>query len=358
MAAGRSLERIGWAALAPLLLLQTLVKIQPYDVPWHLATARLAATLGRWPVDNTFSFTFPHHPIYQQYPVFQRLLHAVYALGGWSALSVLIAGAFALVLLLFLRWGGALGRAGLSCLPWALVVVSFQTRAAARPDLLSLTLLGALLLLLEAYRGGRQWALLAVPVLHWVWVNGHQLFPFSFVVQGLFVAHLVAVRVGPRFLDGEDRAVPLLPPLAALAASAGLTLLGPLGPRVVEVFAHTAGSLAAHRGDVEELARLWTEPLWLVLALLMAAAVVGRARARPARAQSLRGGGCGCSAARSRGAPPVAWSTSCCSRAACSSGPCGASPRSRSRRFFARPCAPSPWPARSCSSPPWPSTAC
>jgi hypothetical protein len=270
----RALERAAWALLALAVPLQTLLRIQPFDVPWHLATARLAETLGHWPTENTFSFTFPHHPIYQQYPVFQRLLYAIFRLGSWEALSVFIAVGYTAILVLFLRWGGGLRRAALFHLPWMLVVVSFHTRAAARPDILSLLFLATLLLLIDAYRGGRRLAMLAVPALHWLWVNGHQLFPFSFVVQGLFLAHLVLVRLPLPFLDRADRALPLWPPLAALAASAGLTLLGPLGPRVVEVLAHTAGSLASHRGDVEELARLWTEPVWLALALLMAAAVL------------------------------------------------------------------------------------
>jgi hypothetical protein len=256
----------------------TLVKINAFDVPWHLATARLAFATGHWPTENTFSYTFPHYPIYQQYPVFQALLYGLYKLGGWAALSLLITGAFGVILLLFMRWGGPLPRARVFHLGWMLVLFSFHTRLAARPDLLSLTLLGALLLALDRHRAGRRWALVAVPLLHWLWVNSHQLFVFSFAIQGLFIAHLVAARLGRRLprlgLDPADAAVPLWPAVAAFAASLGASLLGPLGLRVTGVFAHTSGSLAAHRAHVQELARLWSDPVWAVVAAVLAVAVL------------------------------------------------------------------------------------
>src|SRR4029453_793166 len=81
-------EGLAWAVLSLALPIHVLVKINPFDVPWHLATARLAANLGRWPTHNAFSYTFPDHPVYQQYPAFQLPLYALYQAGGWAALSI------------------------------------------------------------------------------------------------------------------------------------------------------------------------------------------------------------------------------------------------------------------------------
>ena len=49
------------------------IRVQPVNLPWHLATARLAEATGHWPSVNTFSYTFPEHPVYQQYPAFQAV---------------------------------------------------------------------------------------------------------------------------------------------------------------------------------------------------------------------------------------------------------------------------------------------
>src|SRR5205814_556473 len=151
----------------------------------------------------------------------------------------------------------------------ALVAFSLQTRASLRPDALSLTLLPLMLLALDGHR--RRPALIAaVPVLHWLWVNGHQLFVLSLVVQAMYIGHLLLARWGGAGVDDGDARVPLLPPLLALGASLAVSLLSPLGSQVVHVFAQTAGSVAHHRGQVQELSRVWAHPVWLVVALASA----------------------------------------------------------------------------------------
>jgi hypothetical protein len=61
--------------------------------------------------------------------------------------------------------------------------------------------------------------------------------------------------------------------------SVGVSLLSPLGTQIVNVFAHTWGSAAHHRNDVQELARVWKDPVWLAIGLVVvvpAAAVLLR----------------------------------------------------------------------------------
>src|SRR5438552_9401250 len=78
----RAVERLGWIIVALAFPALGLIKINPVDVPWHLATARLAEATGHWPVRNTFSWTYPDYTIYQQYPVFQATIYAVFKLAG------------------------------------------------------------------------------------------------------------------------------------------------------------------------------------------------------------------------------------------------------------------------------------
>jgi hypothetical protein len=288
-----TIELVGWLFVAIALAAFGLIRINPIDIPWHLATARLAEATRRWPTENTFSYTHPDYPLCQQYPVFQKILYSVFEAGGWSALSVLLAVWWVIVVALFSLWGGRgavdvvggtpgapvapprVVRLAAFHLPWMFVVFALQPRVPLRPDLLSLTLLAALLLAIDAYRAGRRHAIGFVPLIHWVWVNGHQLFVLSFALQVLFLAHLAAchrerlIRLGA---DPTDRAVPLLPPLLALAASVGATFLAPLGARTFLVFAHTAGSLSSHRGHVDELRPSWSEPAWAVFLLVALAA--------------------------------------------------------------------------------------
>jgi hypothetical protein len=268
--------------VAAMLALLGLVKIQPVDIPWHLATARLAQATGHWPARNTFSWTFPEYPLYQQYPVFQTIVHAVYRLGGWPGLSVLTCLGWSAVFALHVRVGGPWRRALPFAVFWAVVAFSIETRTALRPDLVSLGLLAGTLILFEGYRRRRA-AVVLVPVLHWLWVNGHQLFVLSLAVQALFVGHLVLARWGRLGIDGEDAALPLWPALAALVASVALSFVSPLGTGVLRVFEQTAGTLAHHRDQVDELRPVWSNPVWLISALAVVVpvtAVLVRGRRR------------------------------------------------------------------------------
>jgi hypothetical protein len=268
---GRRLELAGWLFVAATLTLLGLTRLNCSDLPWHLATARLAEQLGHWPTRNTFSWTFPDYPLFQQYPAFQSLLWALFKLGGWPALSLLLFAWWSLVFALFVRAAGPFRRALPFAVFWGLVAFSLQARNVLRPDLVSLTLLALLLIVLDGYRR-RRGVIALVPVLHWLWVNGHQLFVLSFAVQALFVVHLLLARwgrLGQLGIDSRDAGLPVWPPLLALAASVALTFATPLGAGVVHVFAHTSGSLASHRADVQELARVWSDPVWLAIGLVI-----------------------------------------------------------------------------------------
>ena len=65
-----------------------LLRVMAVNLPWHLATARLALETGHWPVVNTWSYTFPQYPLYQQYPAFQFTMWTILHIAGWGGLGV------------------------------------------------------------------------------------------------------------------------------------------------------------------------------------------------------------------------------------------------------------------------------
>ena len=236
----------------------SLLRVQAVNLPWHLATARVAEATGHWLASNTFSYTFPDYPVYQQYPVFQATVWAVYRAFGWSGLSVTAAVGWVLVFLLFVRWAGPFRRAPRFHVIWMLGLCALQRRMILRPDLFTMIALGVQLGALDAFMRGRTRALVAIPIVHVLWANSHQLFPLSLLVQGLCLGDLVRQR---------DRRRSVLVALA-LAASLLLTFATPLGWRIVLAPLRTAQSLSVFRDHVAEFARIWHKPLELSLALV------------------------------------------------------------------------------------------
>ncbi len=270
-------ERLEWAALAAVLvalLAFGLTRIACVDVPWHLATARLAFETGHWPTSNTFSYTYPDYPLYQQYPLFQGMLYAAHRLGGWSALSLFLCVSWVVVFLLFLRWAGPLRCAAALHLPWMVGMVALQRRLVLRPDVLTMVWLACTLLVIDAYRQGRRHWIPALPLIQLAWANSHQLFPLGLVAQALLLAHIAIARRGWLGADRSDAGLSLTPPAIAFTASLAACLGTPIGTGVLGVLSHTTGSLAQHRHHVQEFAFIWQNPVELALAALCAVPAV------------------------------------------------------------------------------------
>jgi hypothetical protein len=260
-----------WGLIAVTAVALSLVRAMAVNLPWHLATARLAADSGHWPALNTFSYTFPDYPIFQQYPAFQATMWLVLRAAGWEGLSVATAVGWVTAFLLFVRWGGSFRDGARFHVLWMLGLWALQRRMMLRPDMFTMIAFGAELLALDAFRRGRTWTLALVPLAHLFWVNSHQLFPLSLVIQALFLADLARQRDWRR-----ARLVAL-----ALAASVALTFATPLGFHIVLAPLRTAQSLSVFRDHVAEFRRVWQMPYELVLALacgLPAAWALWRAR--------------------------------------------------------------------------------
>jgi hypothetical protein len=234
-----------------------LIRTMAINLPWHLATARLAQATGHWPAVNTFSYTFPGYPVYQQYPAFQSTMWAIFRATGWAGLSAATAIGWMAAFLLVVRWAGPLRQGARFHVLWMLALWALQRRMVLRPDMFTMLAFGAQLLALDAFARGRTRALAVVPLAHLLWVNSHQLWPLSPIIQALFLADLARRR--------EWRLARLA--ALALAASALLTFATPLGFRIVLAPFRTAQSLAIFREHVDEFHRIWTMSHELALAL-------------------------------------------------------------------------------------------
>jgi hypothetical protein len=276
--------RLDWLAAALVVVAAVafaVIRVQSVNLPWHLATARLAHEVGQWPVKNTFSYTYPEHPIFQQYPAFQTTMLATLRWGGYEAMSLVSGLGWVAVLLLFVRWGGPFRAGAVLHVFWMLGLYALWRRMMVRPDLFSMIALGIELCALDAWSRGRRWALALVPLAHFLWVNSHQLFPLSLVVQAAFVAHLLLLRT--RLFPREAPPPPVAPAVLAFGASVALTFATPLGVDILQGPARTAKSLAVFRDNVAEFRRVWTMPLEFGLALatgLPATYALARARRR------------------------------------------------------------------------------
>ncbi len=249
--------RVMWALLIITGVALALIRVMAVNLPWHLATARLALETGHWPVANTFSYTFPDYPLYQQYPAFQAVMWAIFRVAGWTGLSAATAVGWVAAFLLVARWAGPLRQGARFHVLWMLALWALQRRMVLRPDMFSMIAFGVELLALDAFARGKTRALALVPLAHLLWTNSHQLWPLSLVIQAMFVADLAWQR------DGRRARLAAL----ALLASVLLTFATPLGFRIVLAPLRTAQSLAIFRDHVDEFHRIWTMSHELALAL-------------------------------------------------------------------------------------------
>jgi hypothetical protein len=248
-----------WGLIVVAGIALALLRVMAVNLPWHLATARLALETGHWPIVNTWSYTFPGYTIYQQYPAFQLTMWTILRVAGWGGLSVATAVGWMLAFLLIARWAGTFAQGARFHVLWMLGLWALQRRMVLRPDMFSMIAFGIELVALDAFARGKTRALALVPLAHLLWMNSHQLWPLSLVIQALFAAELAWRRDWRR-----TRLVGL-----ALAASVLLTFATPLGLQIVHAPARTALSLSLFRQHVDEFHRVWTMSHELMLALIV-----------------------------------------------------------------------------------------
>lgn len=253
-------------------------RLVPVDVPWHLATGRWVLANG-FMTTNTFSWTHPDHPLYQQYPLFQVPLALLVDGLGFEAGSVFFGALWTLALLAWMRWGAPWRATARWPLLWLGAAVGLQRHAVQRPEAATVLLLGLLVLALDRWRThGDRKGLVAAVAVQWAMANTHQLFPLGMVIQFGVLAQLAAARhpLGQRIgLDPDDAERDLRPMGWAFLASLGALALSPLGPTVYLVPLQTLSTVLEHGQTAlggnkpTELGPVWSDPIATVVAVLV-----------------------------------------------------------------------------------------
>src|SRR5262245_58999615 len=145
---GAALAWTVWTLILVAAVALSLLRAMAVNLPWHLATARLAQATGHWPTVNTFSYTFPGYPVYQQYPAFQTAMWAIFRAAGWAGLSAATAVGWVAAFVLMVRWGGPLRQGARFHVLWMIALWALQRRMVLRPDMFTMLAFGVQLLAL------------------------------------------------------------------------------------------------------------------------------------------------------------------------------------------------------------------
>lgn len=223
-------------------------QVQTVDIGFHLKTGEYILATKSWPRTDSFTFTVRDHPYINAswgYDVLVALTNRAAGAPGLALLHAGLALAIFVVLWRTLRLGPA-DPAVLSAGLW-LGILAAELRFVARPELLSVLLLAAVLYILQRRAVGRRTPLWALAPLLFVWANVHGAFVVGFAAEICFVAGLAwrERRVDRRLLTWS-------------AISVGATLVNPYGWQVLahaltlatrfqqqNVFAQTIGELAS-----------------------------------------------------------------------------------------------------------------
>ena len=183
------------------------------------------------PPRNTFSWTFPDHPLHQQYPLVQVGAWLLVESLGMGALSLLCGAGWLAGMGVWMRWSGPAATWSREPLLWLAVAVGVSRHAVQRPEIVTVLGLGVLLVAYDAWRRGHRTALVALPITLWIMVNSHQLFIVGVALLALLVVDVAVQGRVPGFA-GEPRTPPWGPLALAVGASLLVLMVSPLGPGV------------------------------------------------------------------------------------------------------------------------------
>jgi hypothetical protein len=251
------------------------------DLWWHVKTGEAILDRGSIPDRDLFSFTAAGASWVNHEWLSEVVLAGAFRLGGDRGLvalrlALLAAGCGLLAWLLWQRLPEPLP---------ALVLLLAALRELAafwslRPNDASSILSLAFLACLEAYRGGRRSAVLALPLLMAVWVNLHGGFLLGLAIAAAGLGSFLLGWEGERPSRAERLRL-----AAVLAATLLAPLLNPYGPRLFVYLAHELGARHAFNTEWQSLPQepgaWWPYASWALPPLALLAA--GRAwRLRPA----------------------------------------------------------------------------
>jgi hypothetical protein len=204
-----TLDHVWLAAGLMLIALRPLLtSIPPFDFWWHLATGRAIVAQGAIPTVDTFSYTQPGQPFYNQGWLAQLLMYGLYQLGDVELIVIVQALVMALAYGLLLRV--CVIRTGRLRLSVALLLLTTLplsfTNWVVRPQSYTFPLFVGFLTILTEYRLGRSNRLWLMPPLMALWVNMHGAFVLGLALIGItFVGELLKSLRRPSIKNKEQR---------------------------------------------------------------------------------------------------------------------------------------------------------
>lgn len=230
------------------------------DTWWHLRA-------GAWIVENRqilrtdpFSLTRAGQPWVYPGWLAQVVLYSVYRVWGNSGLNLLTA---LLATLAFIPvWLISRGRPLLRSFVWILSAAAASVFWSARPQMVSFTLAGVTLWLVETGRAGHGKRLWLVPPLVALWANMHGGFAIAFLILLAYIGGellrgigSLARQEGPAGRIWSARWRELKPLLLIFVVSVGAISLNPHGPQMI-LYPFKTVSIEVLRAHIQE----WQSP--------------------------------------------------------------------------------------------------
>jgi hypothetical protein len=277
----------GWLSLERLLLLLTFMAVFTMavrvpvdsDTWWHLVSGRYIVENRAIPLTDPFSHTRLGQPWIDHGWLAQVLMYGLYALGGWAALALGVAGLVTLAFVFVFRQSPGIPL--LRAFGVILGAITSSVVWVARPQMVSFLLAALVAYLLDRYkrRGGR--LLPWLPLILVVWANVHGGYAIAFIlILGYLAgegANLLAGHRGDPALSGRR--------LLHLALVTGLCFLAVgINPHTWQMWVYpfrTVG-IGVLRDFIQEWQSpnfhlVWQQPFILLLLLtLLALARSGR----------------------------------------------------------------------------------
>ncbi len=205
------------------------------DLGFHLKTGQWILQNHQIPSNDTFTYTVPDHPFLDIEWFYDFVLHLVFLAGSYSLLSI-----FNVVLILtafFITWGRLRQTRcpiwmGVPLMAAAISICEF--RFIIRPEILSWSLLGMMLWVLETWVIEDRNRLWLLPILQLIWVNTEGIFPIGLAVIGIF---LISQLIHKRKIDYKLTSNGILAGAACLLNPYGIR--GFLHPLVILKTIHT-----------------------------------------------------------------------------------------------------------------------
>jgi hypothetical protein len=211
-------------ALPALAFLLSCYPMADFDVWWHLRTGQLILETGVVPRVDLFTYTNATRPWIDISWLYQVGLAFLYRVGGASALVLLKATAGAGIVGLSMLGRRPNGRAWPFALAWLPGLLMVSGRLSERPELASLVLLTAYLVILARAPRSPRW-LWALPFLQVLWVNCHGFFVMGPLLLLAYTAEWIVDRLRPPAAPLAPAAPFDRPPVRLFVAVALLTLL-------------------------------------------------------------------------------------------------------------------------------------